>query len=68
MIPRLPACGIWGIDEELAIYEGYDNEVHLDLDFDNGEEINWTPEQKRELADLMIGRWQQFKDAAGDAK
>ena len=49
-------CHIIGINHELELHEGYDGSL--------GEyEIDFTPEEKRELADFMLGLWQKFKDS-----
>ncbi len=44
-------CGIVGIDDNLEPSEGYDG------GFEHG---NWSPEEKKELAEYMILRWKRF--------
>lgn len=46
--------GIVGISPDLRIYEGYDG---------GPDDKNWSPEERRELADFMIGLWQRYKEA-----
>lgn len=51
-----PYGGIVGIDPGLTTYYGYDGEL-----FEY--EKDPTHQERIELADLMIARWQAFKDA-----
>lgn len=64
-------CGIVGIDEDLNVFEGYDGgcpEAHPSADCpEHRDPKHWRPlskEEKRRLADIMIERWQRYKDAA----
>jgi len=49
-------CGIIGLSpkEEYGweVHEGYDGGIY---------DEEWTPDEKRELADFMIDLWQKFK-------
>ena len=49
-------CGILGIDNEGNLYEGYDG-VLFDSRHDNAQ---WTAEERRELAQFAIERWQKW--------
>lgn len=56
--------GLVSVSEDLTeVGEGYDGFIYMD----DMEEPPWTPEEKMGLADMMIGRWQRFKDAARTA-
>ena len=52
-------CGIVGINAMLEVSEGYDGELRPDFD-----DEPWTPAEKAELADYMIGLWTQFREQA----
>lgn len=59
-----PNCGIVGIGPELGVSEGYDNGMDWPpIEWGDGvkEEDALTADDMRELADLMIDRWQRFK-------
>lgn len=55
-------CGIVGIDSELEISEGYDGGIAYYVN-DPGPHNQFSGDDMRELADLMIARWQRFKAA-----
>lgn len=46
-------CSIVGIDERGVVWEGYDGGVHTD---------GMTAAERRDLADLMIERWNAFAE------
>ncbi len=48
---------IIGIDDEGNTFAGYDN----DFDADGDEPNDFTPEERRELADFMIARWTVYR-------
>lgn len=53
-----------GIDDRLEVSAGHDQ--YLDMEGasfydDNLNDAPWTPEEKVELADFMIGLWAQFR-------
>lgn len=54
-------CGIVGIDAEGEVSEGHDGGVPGA----NGDALedsdNWSPQECRELADLMMERWQRYR-------
>lgn len=52
-------CGIIGIDAGLSISEGYDGGIAWPS-HDWGEPL--TKDDMRELADMLIDRWQRFKE------
>ena len=49
-----PNCGVVGVNHKLEVYEGYDS--------------SWiryfTADEKRELADVMLARWQAYRAQA----
>lgn len=49
---------IIGIDDENNLYEGYDGELFLNVYKNN----DLTKKELIEIADLMIKRWETFKD------
>ena len=52
---------IVGIDDDGYLFQGYDGGIpYPDT---NGYDVQFSPEDMRELADLMIMRWQRFKDS-----
>lgn len=56
---------IIGLDEKLqAIYGGSDERLALAMPDDDGYQYyeDLTQKEKAEIADLMIKRWQAFKD------
>lgn len=58
-------CGIVGISAEGEVTEGYDGGVPgADGDSLDGYD-NWSPVECRELADLMITRWQAYRSEHG---
>lgn len=61
---------IIGINEKLEIFEGYDSEIPL-MQY-NPEicsmELAFTPGELVELADMMIKRWQAFRDKFDSAR
>ena len=48
--------GIIGMDPHLIVTEGYDDVVE--------ESYDWSREERVEVADFMLGLWQQYKDRA----
>jgi hypothetical protein len=50
------------INDELQVGEGYDGSID-GLAFETDDSSNWSREDRAALADLMIERWQHFKDA-----
>jgi hypothetical protein len=62
-----PNAGYVGINDELRVCEGYDNDIHPQLrqdwmDDEDGPFL--TPTEQIELGLLMIERWQRFIDRA----
>ena len=57
-------CGIIGLGPELEVFEGYDGD--FDCFVKPGESSALTKEERIELADYMIGLWQQFKQEKND--
>ncbi len=59
--------GIIGIDPSLKVFEGYDGDF-FDATRDPEDRIDFgcdlTSAEQIELADYMIGQWQQFKERA----
>jgi hypothetical protein len=54
--------GIVGIDAQGNVSEGYDGSVDVEgLDWADPPVPPWTPEERAELADMMIRRWELFK-------
>lgn len=60
---------IVGIDQHLCTYEWYDGKLYPPVDdyesvefVDHDEDDMLTGEERRELADHMIGLWQKFRD------
>lgn len=51
--------GIIGLGPDLHVYEGYDGGIDT---------AGLTAEERRELADYMIGLWTQFRTAARTEK
>lgn len=51
--------GIIGISPDLGLTEGYDSSIHLN-DMDG--RPYYSDDDLREIADMMIARWQQFRD------
>lgn len=51
--------GYIGINPEMMLSEGYDGHIYAD---------RWTPEERIELADYMIGLWQEYKLKASNEK
>lgn len=52
---------------DLKVTEGYDNEILIwDVDHDN-DDTDLTVEERIELADHMIARWQEFKGEVNHA-
>lgn len=45
--------GIVGLGPDLTISEGYDGGFN---------ERDWTPDERRELADYMIAQWTAYRD------
>lgn len=43
-----------GINPDMELSEGYDGGV---------DDHKWSPEERRELADFMIGLWTKYKEA-----
>ncbi len=61
--------GIVGIDKDCRVFGGYDNYLYPLYDYDafsdmDEEELaeQWTGDDRRELAEYMIARWQRFRD------
>jgi hypothetical protein len=50
-------CGVVGIDEELHVFGGYDEQFTRE----NSNEEFMSHEEKIKLADIMIKRWTDFK-------
>jgi hypothetical protein len=50
-------------DGTFRIGQGYDGTLPGATDSDYDEEENWTPEERRELADFMIAQWTAFKES-----
>jgi hypothetical protein len=48
--------GLVGINPRLEVSQGYDGNIYIEDD-----DEPWTPEERAELADAMIARWQEFK-------
>ncbi len=48
-------CGIIGIDTKGEVFGGYDQSLFTEWDSNP-----LTPAERKELAEHMIGRWQQF--------
>jgi hypothetical protein len=62
-----PGALIVGIDPNLQVWGGYDDNLFVWPDPDEDEYrpcSPWTPAERAELADYMIERWQEFKKAA----
>jgi len=53
---------IVGVDGNNRVYEGYDNSVEMPDDFWSESENKLTKKDCLELADIMIKRWQDFKE------
>jgi hypothetical protein len=49
-------CLIVGIDPEGEIFQGYDGSVSIDT----GLNREFTPQDRRDLAEMMIERWRKF--------
>lgn len=56
--------GIIGIDANGSVSEGYDGGVETERDWDE-EFAPWSGDERRELADEMIRRWERFKGHDG---
>jgi hypothetical protein len=52
--------GIFGLGPDLVVTSGYDDERVVD-DHDGP----WSADEKLELADMMIKRWERFKQEVG---
>lgn len=50
-----------GISAELHMSDGYDNAWYFD---DEGVLIEWTKEEKQEIAAMMIDRWSRWRDTS----
>ncbi len=58
--------GTIGIDRELEVHTGSDDDIEVNGDPTLNEEdfkgeFPWTKEEKTELADYMINLWERFK-------
>lgn len=54
--------GIFGLSSELEVSEGYDSTVHWPPREYETLEDSLTAEDMHEIADIMIARWQVFKN------
>jgi len=56
--------GIVGISDDIQISGGYDNIYTISYDefFDNEEKPSMTTLERGKLADVMISRWELFKN------
>lgn len=52
--------GILGLDPDRKLTEGYDAYIHP-WDYDDSEPL--TAEERAEIADAMIARWQAWKES-----
>jgi hypothetical protein len=61
-----PNRGIVGLSPELEVFEGYDGQLEADgaWEHDMRPRSDLTPVERSELAELMIERWQRYRDAA----
>lgn len=56
---------IIGINPDLDVYEGYDGYIETSEDaplIESGDTIPLTPEERRELSDMMIALWKKFAE------
>ncbi len=60
-VKRLAYAGVIGIDENLAVFGGYDNQLDGVGANYKGADQPISDEEKRRLADYMIGRWMRYK-------
>jgi len=64
-VKRLAYAGVIGIDEDLAVFGGYDNRLDgVGVDY-KGADQPMSDEEKRRLADYMIGLWVRYRDEVG---
>lgn len=59
--------GLIGINAELEVAEGYDgvpDGANFPQEWDDEDYQYWSVEERVELADIMIARWQAFKGKA----
>jgi len=55
-----------GIGEDLRVTEGWDGGI-AEANADGLEDTdNWSPEECRELADMMIDRWTRYREEYGE--
>lgn len=57
--------GLISIAYDGTIAEGYDGEIRIEGSYHDGVNLSdaWTPAEKVELADYMIGLWTAFKES-----
>ncbi len=56
-ILKMSYCGVVGINEELHVFGGYDEQ----FTHENSYEKVMNKEERIKLADIMINRWVDFK-------